>query len=119
MCSDGQKYINMIINSCRIYVYHFPDICGFQQNIYVDEEVLKTSKTSFNFSKHLQEILIKTNIFALVIRLQKRSSRCCDPDQCICLGHTSSRYLQNVFQRGLHHNFKTFSRGIFKLNCSF
>ena len=87
---------------------------------------LRLQKT---FSRRLQNVLIKTNIFALVIRLQKTSSRRLDQDQYIRLGYTSSRRLQDVFKmssRNLRDVFKTsckdifkmFSRRIIKLNCS-
>ena len=46
----------------------------FPANIHLDEDVFRRylQKTC---SKHLQDVLIKTNIFPLVIRLQKMSSR--------------------------------------------
>ena len=52
---------------------------------------LRLQKTS---SRGLQDVLIKTNIFALLIRLQK----------------TSSRSLQDVLQKRLQDVFKTSSR---------
>ena len=66
-------------------------------------------KTSFVFifRRHLQDILIKTNIFALVMRLQKTSSRRLSKDQYIRLGHTSSKRLQDVFPRCLQDVFQT------------
>ena len=85
---------------------------GYPANIRLDEDVLKTSfafvfKTSWSrrtyslylyvFRRRLQDVLIKTSIFVLVICLQnifKMASR--------RLGKTSSRHLQDVF--------KTFSR---------
>ena len=45
-----------------------------------------------------EDVLIKTNIFALVIRLQKTSSRRLGQDQNICLGYTFSRRLQDIFK---------------------
>ena len=65
-----------------------------------------------------EDVFIKMNIFTLLIRLQKTSSRRLDQDQYICLGHTSSRRiqdvfprrLQNVLQKHLQDIFKTFSR---------
>ena len=67
-------------------------------------------------SRRLEDILIKTNIFALIIRLQKTSSRPLGQDQFIRLGHTSSRrlaktfsrFLEDVFQRCLQDVFKTY-----------
>ena len=61
-------------------------------------------------SRRLQDVLIKTNIFALVIRPQNVLRRL-DKDQYIHLGHTLSRRLQDVFQ--------TFSRrlqDVFKMS---
>ena len=40
------------------------------------------------------EVLIKTNIFPLVIRLQNTSSRCVDQDKYIRLSHSLSKLLQ-------------------------
>ena len=53
----------------------------YPENIRLDEDVLKTSLVLV-FKRRLQDVLIKTNIFALLIRLQK----------------TSSRHLQDVFK---------------------
>ena len=71
---------------------------GYPANIRLDEEVLKTS-FAFVFRRRLQDVLIKTNIFTILIRLQKTSSRRLDQDQYIRLGHMSSRRLQDVFRR--------------------
>ena len=63
------------------------------------------------WSRRLQDVFIKTN--ALLIRLQKTSSRRLHQDQHIRLGHTSSRRLQDVFKtssRRLQDVFKTSSR---------
>ena len=46
----------------------------YPANIRLDEDVLKKSFV-FYFRRRLQDVLIKTNIFASVIRLQKRFSR--------------------------------------------
>ena len=43
-------------------------------NIRLDEDVLKTSFV-FVFRGRLEDVLIKTNMFALALRLQKMSSR--------------------------------------------
>ena len=76
------------------------------------EDVLKTS-FAFVFERRLQNVLMKTNIFLLIIRLQKTSSRRLGQDQYIRLGYTSSRRLQDVFKtssRHLQDVFKTSSR---------
>ena len=87
-------------------------------------------KTSFVFvfRRHLQNVLIKTNIFALVVCLQKMSSRRLDQDQYIRLSHTvfkrscknvsktssrrlqDSRCLQDIFKTSCRDVFKTFSK---------
>ena len=76
-------------------------------NIRLDEAVLKTSFV-FVFRRRLPDVLIKTNMFALALRLQKTSSRCLGQDPYIHLGHTSSRRLQHVF--------KTSSRRLAKIS---
>ena len=52
----------------------------------------------FVFNRRLQDVLMKTNIFLLIIRLQKTSSRRLGQDQYIRLVHTSSRRFQDVFK---------------------
>ena len=69
----------------------------FPADIRLNEDVLKMSFV-FVFRKRLQNVLIKTNMFALALRLQKTSSRRLGQDQYIRLGHTSSRCLQDVFK---------------------
>ena len=64
------------------------------------EDVFRLQKTS---SRRLQDVLIKTNIFILVIRFQKTSSRRLGQDQYIRLGHTSSRRLQDVLKKSSRH----------------
>ena len=64
--------------------------------------VTHLQKTS---SKRFQDVLIKTNIFALVIRLQD-------------VFKTFPKRLQNFLQRCLQDIWKTFSRCLIKLNCS-
>ena len=75
--------------------------------------VLKTSFV-FVFRRRLQDVLIKTNMFALVLRLQKTSLRRFGQDQYIRLGHTSSSRLQDVLPRCLQDVFKKSSRGLAK-----
>ena len=72
------------------------------------------------FGLRLQDVLIKTNIFALLIHLQKMSSRSLHQDQYIRLSirfqdvfKTSSRHLQDVFKtfwKRLQDVFRTSSR---------
>ena len=75
-------------------------------NIRLEEDVSNTSFV-YVFRRRVQDVLIKRNIFALVISLQK----------------TTARRLQDVLGNifvlviRLLDAFKTFSRGIIKLNC--
>ena len=62
----------------------------------------------------LDDIFIKTNIFALVIHLQKTSLRRLDQDQYIRLSHMSSRRLQDVFKTSSRRLAKTSSRRLQK-----
>ena len=74
------------------------------------EDVFKTFSSrsiylpySYVFRRRLQDVLIKTNIFVLAIRLQdvfKTFSR--------RLAKTSSRHLQDILQRCLQDVFKTY-----------
>ena len=81
----------------------------YPANIRLDEDVLKTSFV-FIFKRRLQDVLMKTNIFLLVIRLQKTSSRRLQhvllKTNIFILSirlqdvfKTSSRYLQDVFAK--------------------
>ena len=90
-------------------IFHAND--NYPANIRLDEDVLKMSFV-FVFKRRLQDVLMKTNIFLLIIRLQK----------------TSSRRLQDVLVKTnifvlairLQDVFKTFSRrlqDIFKTSC--
>ena len=88
---------------------------SYPANICLDEGVLKTSFV-FVFRRRLQDILIKADIFALVIRLQKMSSRSLGQDQYIRLGHTSSRqHFQDVFKMSSRPLAKTSSRLFWRL----
>ena len=78
---------------------NFTKLTGkYPANIRLDEDVLKTSFV-FVFRRRLEDVLIKTNMFTLALRLQKTSSRRLGQDQYIRLGHTSSRRLQDVLPR--------------------
>ena len=94
--------------------------CMTPANIRLDEDVfrLRVQKTS---SRRLQDVLIKTNIFAILIRLQKMSSRRLQ-DVLIKTNifvlfirlqdvfKTSSRSLAKTSSRHLQDVFKTFPR---------
>ena len=94
---------------------HFSNI---PPNICLDEDVLKTSwrplssSSSEDIFKTSLDVWIKTNIFALAIRLQKTSSRRLGQDRYIRLGHTSSRRLQDVFKTSCKNFFKRSSRSL-------
>ena len=70
----------------------------FPPNIGLDKDVLKTFQRRLEdvFCLRLQDVLVKANTFALVIRLQKKSSRLLGQDQYIRLDHTPSRRLQDI-----------------------
>ena len=63
----------------------------FRRRLDEDEHVRYTDTSS-------EDVLIKTNIFT-------------------CLGHTSSKRLQDIFKKSCKDIFKTLSRGIIKLYC--
>ena len=73
---------------------------GYPANIRLDEEVLKTS-FAFVFRRRLQDVLIKTSIFVLVICLQD-------------VFKTFSTRLQDVLPRRLQNIFKTYWKYVFK-----
>ena len=92
---------------------------------------MKTSWKRFS-SSSLEDFLIKTNIFALVIRLQKDVlprrlqdifktfwTRLQDAFKTSSrrLSKTSSKRLQDIFKISWKDVFKTFSRRIIRLNC--
>ena len=101
----GVVLCSAIKNICRSY----PFVSLYPANIRLDEDIfrLRLQKTS---SRRLQEVLMKTNIFLLIIRLQKTSSRRLGQDQYICLVHASLRRFQNVLNASCKNVFKTFSR---------
>ena len=55
-----------------------------------------------------EDVLIKTNIFALLIRLQKTPSGHLDHKQYIRLGHTSSRRHQDICRTSCKDVFKMY-----------
>ena len=69
-------------------------------------------KTSFVFvfRRHLQEVLIKTNMFALAFRLQKMSSRRLQDVSVKTIIFVLAICLQDVFKKSCQDVFKTFSR---------
>ena len=96
----------------------------------LSDSELKSLKLTPANTRLDEEVLIKTNIFAILIRLQKTSSRRLHQDQCIRLGHTSSRrlqvvfktssrHLQDVLQRCLQDAFKTYHQVMLFLLTSF
>ena len=104
-------------------------------NIRPDKDVLKKSFV-FVFRKRLQDVLIKTNVFVLIIRLQKTPSRHLQDvlvranifvlairlqdvfkTSCKNVFNTSSRRLQGVLKTSCKDVFKTFSRRIINLYC--
>ena len=109
------EYVNLrkFLNQIALLFFYWNCIPA---NIRLDEDVfrLRLQKTS---SGRLQEVLIKTNMFALALRLQKTSSRRLGQDQYICLGHMSSRRLQDVFKtssRRLQDVLQRYLQDVFK-----
>ena len=112
-------------------------------NIRLDEDVLKISFVSV-FRRYFQDVLVKNNIFVLVIRLQdvfkmlsrrlqdvlqkhlhnifKMSWRCYHQEMSSRhiqdILQTSLRRLQGIFKASWKDVFKTFSRSIIKLKGS-
>ena len=79
------------------------------ENICIDEDILKKSWRCLSSSSS-RDVLINSNIFASVIRLQKTLSRRFNQDQYIRLGHTSSKSLEHVFKKSSRRLAKTSSR---------
>ena len=73
-------------------------------NIHFDEDVLETSWRRISSSSS-EDVLIKTNIFVLAIRLQDVFKTSCQD-----VFKTFSRRLQDVLQKRLQDVFKTSSR---------
>ena len=81
------------------------------------EDVFKTSSRHLDQGKYIgvsytssEDVLIKTNIFALAMRFQdvlKTSTR--------RLAKTSSRRYQDIFKKSLRHIFKTSCKDVFKM----
>ena len=87
---------------------------------------MKTSWRRLSYS--FQDVLIKTNKFVLVIRLQKtswrrlqdilpRSLQDVSKTPCKNIFKTSSRCLQDIFKTSFKDVLKTFSRRIIRLSC--
>ena len=76
---------------------------------------MKASWRRLSFSS--EDVFIRTNIFALLIPLQKTSSRRLDQYQYIRLGHTFSRRFEDVLKtslKRLQDIFKTSYKKVFK-----
>ena len=89
---------------------------AFPANIRLDEDVLKTSFV-FVFRRRLQDVLIKTNMFALALRLQKTSWSRPIYSSWPYVFKTSSRRFQDVFKtssRRFQDVFKTSCKNVFK-----
>ena len=78
-------------------------------NIRLDEDFLKTSFV-FIFRRRLQDVLIKTNMFALALRLQKTSSRRLQDVLVKTNIFVLAIRLQDVFKTSCKNVFKTSSR---------
>ena len=84
-------------------------VFGVPANIRLDEDVFKTSFV-FVFRRRLQDVLIKSNMFALALRLQKTSWSRPIYSSWPYVFKTSSRRFQDVLQKRLQDIFKTSSR---------
>ena len=113
------------------------DQSHYPANIHLDEDVLKTSFVfvssrrihspySYVFRRRLEDVLIKTNIFVLVIRLQDVLPRRLQNvfktfwRRLLDVLKTFSKRFQDIFKTSswrFEDVFKTFSRRIIKLNC--
>ena len=105
------------------YIYSLLSVASQQTFV-----LMKTSWRSLSSSSS-EDVLIKTNMFALALRLQKTSwSRPIysswpyvfktSSRRLQDIFKTSSRHLQDVFKTSCKDIFKMFSRRIIKLNCS-
>ena len=90
-------------------VLHYRICTNYPVNIRFDEDVLKTSFV-FVFRRRLQDVLIKTNMFALALRLQKTSWSRPIYSSWPYVFKASSRRFQNVLQKRLQDIFKTSRR---------
>ena len=109
------KYYNVICESCKGCwgVPKWLSATSWNFGTLTPQQTFVLMKTSWRrlWSSSSEDVLIKTNIFALLIRLQKTSSRRLHQGQHIRLGHTSSRRLQDVFKmfrKRLQDIFKTY-----------
>ena len=80
----------------------------FPANIRLEEDVLKTSFVLI-LGRRLEDVFCP-HPSALLIRLQKMSSRRLDEDKYTRLGHTSSRRLQDLFETSSRRLAKTSSK---------
>ena len=112
------EYVNLrkFLNQIALLFFYWNCIPA---NIRLDEDVfrLRLQKTS---SRRLQDVLIKTNMFALALRLQKTSWSRPIYSSWPCLQDvfkTSLKRLQDIFKTSCKDIFKTFSRRTTRLNC--
>ena len=141
-CLSGDLFRNFINHSMFTDMWtqsNMSPIYNYPTNIRLDEEMKKMKKSwRLLSSASSEDVLVKTNIFLLVIRLQdvfKRFSRCLQDAfktscqdvfkaSCKSFFKTSSRRLaktsfQNFFKTSCKNIFKkSFLRRIIKLNCS-
>ena len=73
-------------------------------------------------SRRLQDVLIKTNIFAFLIRLRRRLQDVLVKTNIfvldVCLQDVFQKRLRDIFKTSCKDVFQTFSRRIIKLKCS-
>ena len=135
------RFLSQTMRTFSIYILLSRRINTRPANIRPDKDFLKKSFV-FVFRKRLQDVLIKTNVFVLIIRLQKTPSRhfqdvlvranifvlairlqdvfktsCKNVFKKLCKNvfNTSSRRLQGVLKTSCKDVFKTLSRRIINL----
>ena len=86
---------------------------------HLTQQTFVLMKTS---SRRLQDVLIKTNIFAFLIRLRRRLQDVLVKTNIfvldVCLQDVFQKRLRDIFKTSCKDVFQTFSRRIIKLKCS-
>ena len=97
------------VNLLHVFRTPYPKNTSTQQTLVLMKTSWRRLENSFLFvfRRRLQDVLINMDIFALVIHLQKTSSRRLGQDQYIRFAHASSRRLQDVFKTSSRRLAKT------------
>ena len=89
-------------------------VCSSYKHLFRKASTLQHPSKHSSWWRRLQDVLTKTNMFALALHLQNTSSRRLGQDQNIRLAHTSSRRLARTFSRRLKDVFQKRLQDIFK-----